>query len=156
MARNIVVLSDGTGNSAAKLSKTNVWRVYQALVLSYANQVAYYDDGVGTSSFKQLAFVGVAFGWVLKRNILGRYTFLCRNYVQGDRIFAFGFSRGAFTILVLARFVLAKGLVTNFNSTDDLWSKAHKLYRDFRIEQSEGVRLSELVRAAAYLCVRPL
>src|SRR5262249_160438 len=155
MARNIIVLSDGTGNSAAKLSKTNVWRVYQALVLSHANQVAYYDDGVGTSSFKPLALVGGAFGWGLRRNILGLYTFLCRNYVQGDRIFAFGFSRGAFTIRVLARFVLAKWLVKDFNSTDDLWHKAHKLYRDFRTEQSEAVRLSELVRVAAYLCVRP-
>jgi uncharacterized protein (DUF2235 family) len=49
MSRNIVLLSDGTGNSAGKLFRTNVWRVYQALVLSETAQVAYYDDGVGTS-----------------------------------------------------------------------------------------------------------
>ena len=35
MPRNIVLLSDGTGNSAAKLFKTNVWRLYEALDLSY-------------------------------------------------------------------------------------------------------------------------
>jgi len=34
MAKNIVLLSDGTGNSAAKLFMTNVWRFYQALDLS--------------------------------------------------------------------------------------------------------------------------
>ncbi|MBI3699093.1 MAG: DUF2235 domain-containing protein [Afipia sp.] len=49
MARNIVLLSDGTGSSAGKLFKTNVWRTYQALSLSNANQIAFYDDGVGTS-----------------------------------------------------------------------------------------------------------
>ncbi len=27
----IVVLSDGTGNSSAKLARTNVWRLYQAI-----------------------------------------------------------------------------------------------------------------------------
>jgi uncharacterized protein (DUF2235 family) len=31
--RNLVLLSDGTGNSAAKLHKTNVWWLYQALDL---------------------------------------------------------------------------------------------------------------------------
>lgn len=86
----IVVLSDGTGNSAAKLFKTNVWRLYQALDLEpltpaqaargIVRQVAYYDDGVGTSSFKPLALLGGAFGWGLKRNVLDLYMFLCRNY----------------------------------------------------------------------------
>ena len=31
--RAIAVFSDGTGNSAAKINKTNVWRLYQALDL---------------------------------------------------------------------------------------------------------------------------
>ena|ERR1700730_3108670 len=78
MPRNIVLLSDGTGNSAGKLFKTNVWRVYQALVLSHSGQVAFYDDGVGTSSFKPLALIGGAFGWGLKRNIIALYIFLLR------------------------------------------------------------------------------
>ena len=63
MAKNIVLLSDGTGNSAAKLFKTNVWRFYQALDLSRPEkQIAFYNDGVGTSSFKPLAILGGAFG----------------------------------------------------------------------------------------------
>ena len=54
--KNIVLLSDGTGNSAAKLFKTNVWRLYQMLDLrDETAQIAYYDDGVGTSSFRPLA-----------------------------------------------------------------------------------------------------
>ena len=85
MAKNIILLSDGTGNSAGKLLKTNVWRLYQALDLSsppkpgQPRQIACYDDGVGTSAFMPLALLGGAFGWGLKRNVLDLYTFLCRN-----------------------------------------------------------------------------
>ena len=116
--RSIVLLSDGTGNSSAKLFKTNVWRLYQALDLSNASQVAFYDDGVGTSSFKPYALLGGIFGVGLKRNILALYTFLCRNYRPGDRIYIFGFSRGAFTARILAKFVLSQQLVNGlrFNS----------------------------------------
>jgi uncharacterized protein (DUF2235 family) len=170
MAKNIVLLSDGTGNSAAKIFKTNVWRVYQALDLSNASQIAFYDDGVGTSSFKPLALITGAFGWGLKRNIIAIYMFLCINYKRGDQIFGFGFSRGAFTIRVLSKFILTQGLVTNFESQDDLRRKAHTLYRDFRAEQSRphqcaGERnrarcenkwhLSELWRSIVYRCLRP-
>ncbi len=85
VGRNIILLSDGTGNSAGKLFKTNVWRIYDALDLSNASQIASYDDGVGTSSVKPLAVLGGAVGWGLKRNVLSLYTFLCLNYQPGDR-----------------------------------------------------------------------
>src|SRR4051812_41213470 len=99
--RRVVLLGDGTGNSAAKLFKTNVWRVYRALDLEESRdrvqQIACYNDGVGTSSFKPMAVLGGIFGWGLKRDVLHLYEFLCRNWRAGDRIYAFGFSRGAFT-----------------------------------------------------------
>ena len=154
--RRIVVLSDGTGNAAAKLFKTNVWRLYEALDVSNASQIAFYDDGVGTSSIKPLALLGGMFGWGLKRNVLHLYTFLCRNYREGDRIYAFGFSRGAFTIRVLIRFILSQGLVANANSTDDRWRKALRLYRRFRIEQTRHWGLHLLARplrdGSVFLC----
>jgi uncharacterized protein (DUF2235 family) len=151
MARNLVLLSDGTGNSAGKLFKTNVWRTYRALNLSNANQVAFYDDGVGTSSLRPLALLGGAFGWGLKRNILERYMFLCRHYAPGDRIFGFGFSRGAFTIRVLTKFILSEGLVTNYGSARDLKRKSLELYRAFRKKETTGSRFSELIRSTVYL-----
>ena len=117
----LVVFSDGTGNSAAKLQKTNVWRLYRALDLAAptpqqtaageAAQFALYDGGVGASEFRPLALLGGVFGYGLKRNVLDLYKFLCRNYRPGDRIYAFGFSRGAFTIRVLMGFVLRVGLL---------------------------------------------
>ena len=63
MPKNIILFSDGTGNSSATLFKTNVWRLYQALDLSGPDQIACYDDGLGTSSFKPFALLGGAFGW---------------------------------------------------------------------------------------------
>src|SRR4051794_28179315 len=128
--KNIVLFSDGTGNSSAKLFKTNVWRVYQALDLADGKvQIAHYDDGVGTSSFKPLAVLGGAFGWGLKRNVLSAYKFVCRNYKPGDRIYAFGFSRGAFTIRVLVGLIASQGLVDyNPDGTD----AEAKLERDTR------------------------
>jgi len=80
MGKNIVLLSDGTGNSAAKLHKTNVWRVYRALDLTSDDQLAEYDDGVGTSSLRPLALIGSGFGVGLARNVRHLYAFLSRNY----------------------------------------------------------------------------
>jgi uncharacterized protein (DUF2235 family) len=84
MSRRIIILSDGTGNSASAVWRTNVWRVFESLDLSKSDQVAFYDDGVGTSSFKPLAILGGAFGYGLKRNVIDIYKFVCRNYRSSD------------------------------------------------------------------------
>jgi uncharacterized protein (DUF2235 family) len=130
--KNIVLLSDGTGNSAAKLFKTNVWRLYQALDLTdETQQIAYYDDGVGTSSFRPLALLGGAFGWGLKRNVIDLYAFLCRNYQPGDRIYCFGFSRGAFTIRILTGLVNSQGLV-QADTEEALRERATEAFERYR------------------------
>jgi uncharacterized protein (DUF2235 family) len=133
MARNIVLLSDGTGNSAAKLFKTNVWRLYGALDVSDPDrQVAYYDNGVGTSSFRPLAVFGGIFGFGLKRNVLDLYRFACRSYRRGDRIFGFGFSRGAFTTRIVAGLIARQGLVPYTGNEAQLSRDALAAYRAFR------------------------
>ena len=109
--RNIVLLSDGTGNSAAKLNKTNVWTLYQALDLGGDDQIAYYDDGVGTAGFRPLRLLGGAFGWGLSRNVRQLYRFLCRHYRAGDQVYIFGFSRGAFTARTLAGLIARCGVL---------------------------------------------
>jgi len=135
MSRNIILLSDGTGNSAAKVWRTNVWRTFESLDLSGSDQVAFYDDGVGTSSFKPWAVLGGAFGFGLKRNVIEIYKFACRNYRgDGDRFFGFGFSRGAFTIRVVGGLILNQGLVTAPNEAE-LDRKAHAAYRQYRRER---------------------
>ena len=131
MGRKIVVLSDGTGNSSAALWRTNVWRTFDAIDLSGSDQVAFYDDGVGTSSFKPLAILGGAFGYGLKRNVIDIYKFVCRNYRSDeDEIFGFGFSRGAFTIRVVVGLILDQGLVQADNEID-LDRLARAAYKDY-------------------------
>ncbi|UFW46447.1 MULTISPECIES: DUF2235 domain-containing protein, partial [Bradyrhizobium] len=131
MSKNIVLLSDGTGNAAGKVWRTNVWRTFQSLDLKTSDQIAIYDDGVGTSSFKPLAILGGAFGYGLKRNVLNLYKFLCRNYRDGDKIYAFGFSRGAFTVRIVVGLVLNQGLV-KFANEAELDRKARAAYRAYR------------------------
>jgi uncharacterized protein (DUF2235 family) len=135
-SKNIVLLSDGTGNSSAKVLKTNVWRLYQALDLKDPEtQIAYYDDGVGTSSFKPLAILGGVFGIGLKRNVIDIYSFCCRNYTAGDRIYGFGFSRGAFTIRVVAGFIARIGLLHYDGNDEHLARDAEIAYRQYRKER---------------------
>src|SRR4051794_19394626 len=129
--KRIVLLSDGTGNSASQVWKSNVWRVFESLDLRGSEQIAFYDDGVGTSSFKPLAILGGAFGWGLKRNVLDIYKFLCANYQVGDEVYAFGFSRGAYTIRVVLGLALDQGLVRG--ATDaELYENAKMAYRAYR------------------------
>jgi uncharacterized protein (DUF2235 family) len=131
MAKRLALFSDGTGNSSAKAEKTNVWRLFQALDQTTPEQLAHYDDGVGTSSNKYLAALGGAFGWGLKRNVVDLYKFVCRNYQPGDRIHAFGFSRGSFTIRMLMGLIADQGLV-QCDGEEALDRAARAAFRDYR------------------------
>ncbi|MEM6987862.1 MAG: DUF2235 domain-containing protein, partial [Pseudomonadota bacterium] len=122
MAKNIFIFSDGTGNSSKALFKSNVWRLYQALDLGPAQggameQIALYDDGVGTSGVTVLQKLGGAFGFGLNRNVRQLYEKLCRVYEPGDEIYIFGFSRGGFTARMLAGLIGACGIIDP-NKTD--------------------------------------
>ena len=137
--KKIVLLSDGTGNSSANPYKTNVWRTYQALDRSeQSKQIAYYDNGVGTSSFAPMTILGLVFGWGLGRNVKDIYGFLCRIYNPGDEIYCFGFSRGAYTIRVVADFIAWEGILDRNLATDEkelerLISAAYSSYRKEKV-----------------------
>ena len=121
MPKNIIVCSDGTGNSGGKGNGTNVWRVFEAVNRASTNprQVAFYDDGVGTESFKPLKIAGGAFGYGLARNVRQLYKEICRIYEPGDRLFYFGFSRGAFTVRTLMGWILSVGLINPQHARDN-------------------------------------
>lgn len=141
MPKNIVLLSDGTGNSASTATRTNVWRLYRSLDLQdpKTKQIAFYDDGVGSQQFVPLKILGGALGLGLKRNVIELFEFLCRNYQPGDRVYLFGFSRGAFTVRTLAGLIHGQGLVTDFGDERDLHKKAQEKYRAFRKKFSRGL-----------------
>ena len=137
MTKKIVLFSDGTGNSSAKAQKTNVWRLFQALDQTTIDQIAKYDDGVGTSSNKYLAALGGAFGFGLKRNVLDLYRFVCRNWQHGDEIYGFGFSRGAYTVRALAGMLRIFGLLTAGNQ--ELIPYITRIYSE-RIRIAKGLQ----------------
>lgn len=141
-AKKIAVFADGTGNSASSATKTNVWRMYKALDVSKkSNQVAFYDGGVGTSSFTPLTIIGLAFGWGLARNVRQLYKSVCYAYEHNEdnqkvrsKIYGIGFSRGAFTIRVLAAFIADQGIINkkDYPNDDDLDRQILAAYREFR------------------------
>ena len=154
--KNIVLLSDGTGNGAAKKNKTNVWRLYAALNLHDDKQIAMHDDGVGSKDSLWSRVLGGAFGFGLKRNVIELYKYLCRNYEvseddkekevpeNSDKIYLFGFSRGAFTVRVLAGFIAKMGLCTEYKTEKELHEYALQKYRAYWKAYSHGY-LSRLV-----------
>ncbi|HUQ12703.1 MAG TPA: DUF2235 domain-containing protein [Novosphingobium sp.] len=134
-AGTIVLFADGTGNSSAKLFKTNVWRMYEAVDLGPNRkgdpvQVAYYDNGVGTQAIRLFAVIAGIFGFGLKANVLRLYRFACRNARPGCKIYCFGFSRGAFTIRLVAALIAEKGIV-EYDSQGELNARSLDAFRDF-------------------------
>lgn len=112
MARkNIVILSDGTWNSPEDINTTNVVRMARVIAPfddAKNTQVVFYDWGVGSDGNKILG--GIA-GVGLEKNIKDCYRFLVHNYNPGDRLFFFGFSRGAYTVRSLAGLVRKAGIL---------------------------------------------
>lgn len=116
--RNVVLCFDGTGDWVG-FDETNVAQIFSKLVKD-ETQLTFYDGGVGTLTNPQaltgpqrvalrLIDLGVATG--LREKVLNGYNFLVRNYREGDRIFLFGFSRGAYTARLVASMVHNFGLV---------------------------------------------
>ena len=98
-------------------------------------QIAKYINGVGNSSVKLNRILGGAFGFGLIERIARGYTFISRNYVEGDKIFIVGFSRGAYTARALAGLIANKGLLARkFNQGEaesyDMAIRAWYSYRN--------------------------
>ncbi len=107
MAKNIVLCCDGTGNEYSQ-NNTNVVALFER-ILRDDKQIAYYDPGLGTFSFlgsplfTQIGLLlGKAFGMGLETNVEDAYEYLMDRFETGDKVYIFGFSRGAFTARVLA------------------------------------------------------
>lgn len=121
MAKNIVLCLDGTGNQLKARGNTNVVQLYQLLDLADpARQIAYYDPGVGTFSAQGAwtpwarwitRVAGLAFGSGLRANLAEAYTYLMQHWEPGDRVYVFGFSRGAYTARALAGLLHSAGLL---------------------------------------------
>jgi len=117
-SRNLVVMLDGTGNELGR-NLSNVLKLFR-ITSKNDEQLVFYNPGVGTIGkpgrwrrFRQntAKLFGLMTGWGLDDNVLEAYSWLCRHWRQGDRIWLFGFSRGAWTARVLGGFIHMIGLL---------------------------------------------
>jgi uncharacterized protein (DUF2235 family) len=148
--KNIVICADGTGNTTVKGRGTNVFKLYEAVDgnghrvdPSLVPQVAIYHDGVGTESLKWLRIFTGATGWGLSRNVKQLYGEVARVYDPGDRIFVFGFSRGAFTVRTLAGLINTCGIldVSRYGSNLMFERGLRAAYREYRRKYQTWVSL---------------
>ncbi|SFM69404.1 DUF2235 domain-containing protein [Marinobacter zhejiangensis] len=126
--KRIIICCDGTWNQP-DIDPTNVVKLVRSIEPVAADgtqQVVFYDQGVGTGS-KSDKLLGGAFGKGLAKNMLDCYRFLVHNYHEGDEIYTFGFSRGAYTSRAFAGFVYAIGLMKK--SRLEQLPKAYQYYR---------------------------
>ncbi|MDN5000678.1 DUF2235 domain-containing protein [Bradyrhizobium sp. GCM10027634] len=121
--KNLVICCDGTGNEISE-NISNVLKLYRCLrktEKTQPRQMVFYDPGVGTvtepstwnrwkSNIKLV--LGLATGYGLDDNVLAAYCFLVEHYAPGDKIYLFGFSRGAYTVRVLAGLIQKVGLIS--------------------------------------------
>lgn len=139
MAKNIVVCFDGTWNGVDVDNdkddipeETNVLKLYRALDGAVTpatrdlpdeeereardsrgrlSQIAKYLHGVGDVANPIGKLLGGAFGAGIVKRIVRGYTFVCRNYEAGDRIYLLGFSRGAYTARAVGGMIAKAGLL---------------------------------------------
>jgi uncharacterized protein (DUF2235 family) len=119
MPKNIVICCDGTANEFAQ-NKTNVVKLFYTLDQDFKAQVTYYHPGLGTMepagaltplARKVTKLLGMAVGYGLSDDISRAYSFLMEQYEEGDKVFLFGFSRGAYTVRAVCSLLHMYGLI---------------------------------------------
>ena len=158
MGKNIAIFADGTGNTVGK-HDTNVLRLCKmADIWNPHLQLVIYDPRVGTlatpaeleDAFRRprstyecngplpiedsprglaVLLLGSGFGYGTKWNIKRLYSELAKHYDPGDRVYLFGFSRGAFTARALAGLIYRCGLIKRCHLDKEIIEEAYELYR---------------------------
>ena len=142
--KNIVICCDGTGKDLGdSLKYSNVAQLYGMLMQSVDSENRrscsyYYSAGVGTVTpinawnwlrlLWKSSILGGATGAGMENDVVKAYTFLMQEYEPGDQIFLFGFSRGAYTVRVLAGLIQAVGLLRYHPSQQGLAVRAMAVY----------------------------
>jgi len=116
MTKRLVVCCDGTWNDSDNgTGYTNVsrlaWAIKPVDERSGTTQIVFYQSGVGTEGDLSSKLGGGALGLGLSHNIRDAYSFVCNNYLAGDEIFLFGFSRGAYTARSIGGLIGYAGLL---------------------------------------------
>lgn len=134
--KRIVLCFDGTWNRpddthpADTRVETNVRRFFDSIHATGGDgvaQMAWYNEGVGTSWFNK--FAGGAFGFGLDKHIVEGYEQLAKTYEDGDEVYILGFSRGAYTARSLVGMIRNCGLIRPGHAANGLSLMAYGIYR---------------------------
>jgi len=150
--KNIALFCDGTWQNLSQSVPTNVARLARSLApqapqtpgAEPCEQLVYYNDGVGVGQGVLNAatrVIGGGLGEGLDEKIMHAYEFLCLNYSAGDRIFIFGFSRGAYTARSLAGLLRKCWIVRRENASET--DRALDLYRNGSLDSPEVRKFKE-------------
>ncbi len=124
MGKNIVVFSDGTGQEGGCDHNTNVYKLFNLILDRSQRQISFYDRGLGTGWRKATGNIA---GRGFSKNVIQCYEFIFQNYEDGDKVFLFGFSRGAATVRSLTSFIHLFGILPR--SRGKLIKEAWKIYK---------------------------
>jgi len=124
MSKNIVVLSDGTGQEGGVGYNTNIYKIFNIIEDRTPRQIVFYDPGLGTAGAELLKQVT---GYGISKNIQDCYKFIFEHYESGDQIYLIGFSRGAATVRSLSNFIHYFGILPK--SRPELIKQAYDIYK---------------------------
>jgi len=128
---HIVICADGTWNrpeeDIEKDVPTNVLKLARAIAPSGEGlkQHVFYDWGLG--SYHNSLSAGIT-GQGIHKNVLDGYRYIVQNYAPGDKIYLFGFSRGAYTVRALSGLINNCGIVTRPDAP--LIAQAWRMYKN--------------------------
>jgi hypothetical protein len=157
MPKNIVICCDGTWNKPEQIDRgvlapTNVVKTARAASIREKDkQYVYYDRGVGSGAWDRIR--GGAFGIGLSKNVRQAYRAIVDHYEEDDRVFLFGFSRGAYTVRSLGGLLHKCGLLRRDPDADldKLVAAAYLVYRDrkddgeaFKQAHSQDIKITML------------
>ncbi|KAG2137498.1 hypothetical protein DEU56DRAFT_736745 [Suillus clintonianus] len=148
---SIFTSTDGTSNKYGD-KNTNIVELYSQIIKN-DTQLTYYNSGVGTFSrpyglaHKHMAehfssILDLAIAHKISKNIIHAYKWLSDRYKDGDKIFLFGFSRGAYQVRALAGMIHEVGLILPGNHEQIPY--AFQLYSDIN---NRGRKLAEGFKA---------
>ncbi|KIM30358.1 hypothetical protein M408DRAFT_328361 [Serendipita vermifera MAFF 305830] len=153
--KRLIVCCDGTGQSSSTGRAevpTNVSRLVQALKTSHIRpkhtesgtlkidrgveevpQIVLYQTGIGATGVTKFSKgLASAFGIGVDEHILEAYCFIANNFEDGDELFLFGFSRGAFTARAVASLMCNAGLLKK-----ESLGYLPKIYAEYKLRRED-------------------
>lgn len=149
-AKSIVVFFDGTANDEA--SRTNVSKLHNLVSLQNRKDIhSIYIQGVGTSGLAPDKLLGMGLGFRIGEDVREGYKFVSQryNHESGDKIYVFGFSRGAYAARIFAGLIEIAGIANirglTDSDSDDLIKDIYEAYKGdmLRTEREKRVQAIE-------------